>query len=502
MWEERCRRTEGVLGLVLEREKRLMREKLELREEMTEIRRRAYEYERMVRERGMGREEAGGRGRGEEGTGGPPPKLTTRPRMRQSPPTPGGSSIPAGRDVLSPFPLSPFQGARPAANTEADMSGRGPGGDEGGRGLGSARRRMFMVIPDGLKGVLGAKERMGGGSDGGEEGKRGEETESNRGSRKDERESENEDSDRRTEGLTGVEGEGEGAGVREGRRAQTAASGAPNGVGRVLENRQGAGRQVMRGREIEAGHTCRGRGAAACKEDDSEQAARDRGEGVMTLYAHPEFEAEFGELVGTVIADAVSDDPPGGETSRGTKGGHEAASPTPPCLLPASPSKAGPGTLLLYVAFVCTGRLDDPIHTHALKPFLAAGASVALFLLRAGRGNQVARIQPRQELTGLPCFEFLVFKRALQRTEDGYAKEVRLLRSFLVKSLPSLRVQSADLGAATEGVTAEGVRPGKYGAPADEQKGLPSLTDYLFRHRTDNNNSHHHEDADIKHFVP
>lgn len=479
-----------------------MREKLELREEMTEIRRRAYEYERMVRERGMGREEAGGRGRGEEGTGGPPPKPTTRPRMRQSPPTPGASSIPAGRDVLSPFPLIPFQGARPAANTEADMSGRGPGGDEGGRGLGSARRRMFMVIPDGLKGVLGAKERMGGGSDGGEEGKRGEETESNRGSRKDERESENEDSDRRTEGLTGVEGGGEGAGVREGRRAQTAASGAPNGVGRVLENRQGAGRQVMRGREIEAGHTCRGRGAAACKEDDSEQAARDRGEGVMTLYAHPEFEAEFGELVGTVIADAVSDDPPGGETSRGTKGGHEAASPTPPCLLPASPSKAGPGTLLLYVAFVCTGRLDDPIHTHALKPFLAAGASVALFLLRAGRGNQVARIQPRQELTGLTCFEFLVFKRALQRTEDGYAKEVRLLRSFLVKSLPSLRVQSADLGAATEGVTAEGVRPGKYGAPADEQKGLPSLTDYLFRHRTDNNNSHHHEDADIKHFVP
>ena len=112
-----------------------MREKLELREEMTEIRRRAYEYERMVRERGMGRRRREGEGVARRGQAGPP-KPTTRPRMRQSPPTPGASPIPARRDVLSPFPLSPFQGARPAANTEADMSGRGPGGDEGERARG------------------------------------------------------------------------------------------------------------------------------------------------------------------------------------------------------------------------------------------------------------------------------------------------------------------------------------------------------------------------------
>ena len=138
----------------------------------------------------------------------------------------------------------------------------------------------------------------------------------------------------------------------------------------------------------------------------------------MTLYAHPEFEAEFGELVGTVIADAVSDDPPGGETSRGTKGGHEAASPTPPCLLPASPSKLGPApysfTWLLSAQFAST----TPSTRMLSNPFSPLAPPSRSFCFERG-GESVARIQPRQELTGLTCFEFLVFKRALQRTEDG-----------------------------------------------------------------------------------
>ena len=101
VWEGRCRRTEGMVGLVLEREQGLLKENERLREELKEIRRRAIEYEGMVAaaaaaggRRRKGRE--GGRERGGGREGG---------QLAQPPMRPGGR---VGKVGLTPSssPLS------------------------------------------------------------------------------------------------------------------------------------------------------------------------------------------------------------------------------------------------------------------------------------------------------------------------------------------------------------------------------------------------------------
>lgn len=196
------------------------------------------------------------------------------------------------------------------------------------------------------------------------------------------------------------------------------------------------------------------------EEDDDDEEEEEKQ--VMVLYAHPDFEAEFGGLVTRVFADAIRYmHHPSSVSSPSTDAAadiillEQPHGPLSAVLRPADITRAKPGTTVFYVAFVCTGRLDDPIHTRAVQPYLRAGmcvcirlffslhvgsrvvcgllffpleilpfesirtgANVVLLLLRAGRGAHLERIKPlMKDLTGLPSLEFLVFKKTLQTGE-------------------------------------------------------------------------------------
>jgi len=516
VWEERCRRTEGMMRLVLEREQGLLKENERLREELKEIRRRAIEYEGMVAataaaggRRRMGRESRREGGGGREG--GPLDMAPTRSGGRvgklgmfQSPsPLSNFSFTSSSLSSLSSPPTSCASALTALdANTEARaaVGGNGAEGGKGGSGKRLTGRRMFMAVPDALrrvnvKGVGESGRGGGGGRDGmGEDGPQGQ--------------------------LGRPRGIGEGPSTVY--LAQE--EGAERREEGEYKEEEKAQKEQEQEQERKPQQLVKMTMAATIATPEEEGGREGGREGLfMTLYAHPDFEAEFGGLVGTVFAEALSGIGGGrstassssssssssSRTSSSKTASSESSSPSPSFLLhPASLSDAGPGTTLFYIAFVCTGRLDDPVHMHALHPFFSAGASIVLFLIRAGRGSQLARIQPLQELAGLPCFEFLVFKKTLQRgLEEGYEREVGALRSFMSRAMPSLgRAVGAGRGRAVEGVAGGGA----VASTSQPSLELPPLTNFLFdssslsgeeqRHQL----RHEEEDGgdDIEYLVP
>lgn len=124
----------------------------------------------------------------------------------------------------------------------------------------------------------------------------------------------------------------------------------------------------------------------------------------------------------------------------------------------------------------------------------------------------MARIQPLQELAGLPCFEFLVFKKTLQRgREEGYEREVGALRNLISRAMPSLgKAIGAARGRTVEG--AEGRAGGSAVAPTSQPSlDLPPLTNFLFDSSSsfsgeEQRHQHRHEEEnggdDLEYLVP
>jgi hypothetical protein len=491
-WQARCRSTEGMMSLLSEREGALLQENERLREELKHIRRRAQEYESLV--------SAARSKQTVVASSSSSRALTLLPSSSMSVPTPTASSTNkdththtttalkppakpgrislstrkhtqahththAARSTFSSSSSSSSSSlAAPSlssANTEAGLTAAAGGGGGGDAHThthththgGGAGRRRIMGVPMCMSAMSSSFAALLPPSGESVEGREREE---------------------------GEEGE-----IVAGRASRGVVTDTDTDTDTHTPFVASSSSLCLAPEEQQHGQVENEEGGEAEEEEEEEK------EKVMLLYAHPDFETEFGGLVEKVFLDALSLSAHEGTTKNSTHTSthtHTLPSsllPLSDYIRPADLSKAGPGTTVFYVAFVCTGRLDDPVHMRAIQPFLRVGAQVVLVLIRAGRGSQVERIKPLKDLAGLPCLEFLVFKRVLQTgSAEGYGQEVRGLMELLRKALPCLERGEAEGGGEGEGSGGggEGGRNGLGGG--DGMSGgsfnLPPLTDFLF----------------------